>query len=492
VASIDPAAPDATVLDLYRAAWSGLRGGIVRYRLAIAIEVGMIALWFILRTGWSVESRPYLAWTVLACAIALVSPTSGLVLLVATAPFFEPVMLTRALGLRHILVAALGVSVALRLAAGGWRQLPRSPTLILGIVVALITIGGVAHTLRDFDPEFGTHAAQTWITNIGGAMILLIVGAWVARRGEARPLVVAAIACAVASVLSLMELFHPGLISNGAVSWIGFWKDFGARVTGIIPAPNAVATMLIVPATVSLAAVVQFHGRRRLAAMVVAIPIAAAAILTLSRSAIAALYITAVLFIARRRRRTAWIVLVVGIVLAVVSVPLFIQFRAAQQGVFETRTPIDWILGADEARITAWGAAIRMWADSPIIGHGFLAYKQLADAFGDTRLGSPHNEVLRLFAEEGLIGGIALIAFILVLFRELSRRPGWIGSGLLAGAIGYWLAAMFNNPLLFIQVSAMAFVFFGYGLAAPVPAEAAIPPTATPPDEAVAPAPQTA
>ena len=67
MASIDPPAPDATVLDLYRAAWSGLRGGIVRYRLAIVVEVGMIALWFILRTGWSVESRPYLAWTVLAC-----------------------------------------------------------------------------------------------------------------------------------------------------------------------------------------------------------------------------------------------------------------------------------------------------------------------------------------------------------------------------------------------------------------------------------------
>ena len=118
--------------------------------------------------------------------------------------------------------------------------------------------------------------------------------------------------------------------------------------------------------------------------------------------------------------------------------------------------------------------------------------KQLADAFGDTRLGSPHNEVLRLFAEEGLIGGIALIAFIVALFRELSRRPGWIGSGLLAGAIGYWLAAMFNNPLLFIQVSATSFVFFGYGLAAPVPAEEAIPPAATPPNEAVSPALETA
>jgi hypothetical protein len=51
---------------------------------------------------------------------------------------------------------------------------------------------------------------------------------------------------------------------------------------------------------------------------------------------------------------------------------------------------------------------------------------------------------------------------------ELARRPGWIGAGLLAGSIGYWLAAMFNNPLLFIQVSAIAFGFASYGIAAPV------------------------
>jgi O-antigen ligase len=244
-------------------------------------------------------------------------------------------------------------------------------------------------------------------------------------------------------------------------------EDGGDRVTGIIPAPNAVAAMLIVPATVSLTAIAHFRGRRRLAASIVAGPIAVAAILTLSRSAIAALYVAAVLFIARRRPRAALIVLGVGVVVAVVSVPLFIQFRAGQEGVFETRTPIDWILGADQARITAWATAIRMWADSPIVGQGFLAYKMLADSFGDVRLGSPHNELLRLFAEEGLVGGIALLAFIVALLRELARRPGWIGSGLLAGTIGYWLAAMFNNPLLFIQVSATAFVFAGYGLTAP-------------------------
>ena len=480
MAALDPPASGATILDLYRATWFALRQAIVRYRVAIAFEIGMIALWFVLRTVVDVGSGAYLAWTVIACAAALISPTTGLVILVATAPFFEPHSVTRALGMRDVLVGVLGIAVALRLVVGGWRQLPRSPALALGGLVAAITAVGVAHTARDFGPELGMHVSQEWLDTVGGAMILLMVGAWVARAGEARQLIVAAIACAVASVLSLIELAQPGAVSNGPFGWIGFWKDFGARVAGIIPAPNAVATMLLIPATATLAAIGHFHGRRRVAAVVVAVPLVAGAVLTLSRTAFGGLYLAAVVFIARRRRLVALVVLVIGLVLAAVSLPLFIEFRANRAGIFVTQSPLEWIVGADQARLDAWAAGVRMWLDSPIVGHGFLSYKTLADSFGDPRLGSPHNEVLRLFAEEGLIGGIIMIAFVGSVLRELARRRDWIGAGILAGAIGYWLGAMFNNPLLFIQVSAMAFVFVGYGLTAPVrkePADATTPAT---------------
>jgi O-antigen ligase len=468
VASVDPSAPRASILDLYRATWNALRQAIARYHVAIAAEIGLVAAWFVLRSLVDVTSTYYIAWAIAACLVTVIAPTSGLVILVATVPFFEPHSVTRALGMRDLLVGALGISVAFRIAAGGWRQLPRSPALILGAVVAAITAAGVAHTAQVFGPDLGTHVAQEWLDTIGGAMILLIVGAWVARTGALRQLVAAAIACAVAAVLSLVELAQPGLISDGALSWIGFWKDFGVRVSGIIPAPNAVATMLVIPATAALAAAAHFHGVRRMAALTLALPMAVAAILTLSRTAIAAFYVAAVVFVGRRRPRAAVVMVVGGLILAVVSVPLFIEFRANRVGIFATQSPIEWLIGADQARITAWATSIRMWMDSPIIGHGFLSYKLVAESFGDPRLGSPHNEVLRLFAEEGVIGGIAMIAFIGSLLRGLARRPGWLGSGLLAGAIGYWLAAMFNNPLLFIQVSAMTFVFAGYGLTAPI------------------------
>ena len=116
-------------------------------------------------------------------------------------------------------------------------------------------------------------------------------------------------------------------------------------------------------------------------------------------------------------------------------------------------------------RFRAWGAAISMWADEPLVGQGYLAYKTLGPDFGDPVLGSPHNEWLRLFAEEGTIVGLVGIGFILATWWSLARIPGWLGTGLLAGFLGYVVAASFNNPFLFIRVSAVAFSMVGVGLA---------------------------
>src|SRR4029079_8799391 len=100
-----------------------------------------------------------------------------------------------------------------------------------------------------------------------------------------------------------------------------------------------------------------------------------------------------------------------------------------------------------------------------LIGQGYLAYKELAEVFGDPILGSPHNEWLRIFAEEGVIVGLVGLAFLVATGVTLARVPGWLGTGILAGFLGYVIAASFNNPLLFVRVSAVAFGVAGGGLA---------------------------
>nr|MCU0477126.1 hypothetical protein [Chloroflexota bacterium] len=96
---------------------------------------------------------------------------------------------------------------------------------------------------------------------------------------------------------------------------------------------------------------------------------------------------------------------------------------------------------------------------------GFSRYGSIADAYGDAALNSPHNEWLRLFAEGGIVVGLVGAAWIAVTVITLARVPGWVGAGALATALGWGVASTFNNPLLFIQVSTVAFTIMGTGLA---------------------------
>jgi O-antigen ligase len=127
--------------------------------------------------------------------------------------------------------------------------------------------------------------------------------------------------------------------------------------------------------------------------------------------------------------------------------------------------PSGVLVASDIARFNAWRASIEIWADNPLVGIGFGRYGSVADAYGDADLNSPHNEWLRLFAEGGIVVGLVGAAWIAATVVTLARVPGWVGAGALATALGWGVASTFNNPLLFIQVSTVAFTIMGTGLA---------------------------
>jgi O-antigen ligase len=464
--AIDGERPRAGILDLYRAVWDAGRDIVLRRRVAIAVEVGMIGLWLILRTVYSVESRPYLLWTIVAAGIGVVSPTSGLVILAGTAPFFEPVSLSRVLGMRHILVAVLGISVLLRLVLGGWRRMPWSPPVFLAIAIGGLTAIGVGVTTTRFSTEWTTTAAQTWLSSIGGAMIILVVAVWVARDGSWRAVAAGIAVAVVAGSLSLIDHFSPGTVANGPLGWIGFWKDFNGRLGGAVPSPNGMAALLILPTAVLIFWGILGRGRAwaRAAALAIAAPMVVALYVTYSRAALLALFVLAVVLCWRIRRALGIAVLAIGIIGGAILLPSYLQLRSqsAPEGAVQ---PGSILVASDENRFRAWGAAVGMWQNQPITGQGFLAYKQLAETYGDPVLGSPHNEWLRLFAEEGTVAGLAGLAFVASTLWWLSRRRNPIGGAVLAGAAGYFLMASFNNPLLFTQISAVAFTTIGFGLA---------------------------
>jgi len=452
------------VIDLYGAMWSAARATSIRRHLDIAVEITMVIAWFVIRTTTSVDDVAYVLWVVAAGALALVAPRSGLVVFVATSVFFEPDNLARTVGSRELVVVPLAIGVIVRVAADRFHWRPGA-AIWLALALAAGTALGVAHSSIRFDDEVALHAAQSWLGNMLVPITVLVAAAWTARDGSLRVLVVAIGVGVVAAIVCLAEYAAPGSISTGSFEWVGFWKTFNGRLAGTIPSPNALSAQLIVPTAVALTAVLLARDvRLRVFALVAAAPMLVAHYLTFSRSPLLGGYVFAVVVAWRVRRALGILVLVAGVIAAALFLPTYLQIRS-QSALEGGVTPGSILVASDAYRFRAWGAAANMWADAPLIGQGYLAYKELADTYGDPVLGSPHNDWLRLFAEEGTVVGLIGLLFIATTARSLARIPGWLGTGLLAGFAGYVVAATFNNPLLFVRVSAVAFALIGVGLA---------------------------
>ena len=464
--------PLGDIADFYAAIWSAVREAADRWRLAIVVEVAMVLAWFAIRTVAGADGRTYIAWVVAAGVLALVAPKSGLVVFVATSVFFEPDSLARTLAPRELVVLPLAVGVFIRIAADRFRWRP-DLTIWLGLALAGGTALGVIHSSIVFDDVVALHAANSWIGNMAAPIIVLVAAAWTARSGSVRVLVVAIVVAVVASIVSLIERTAPGVVSLGPFEWVGFWKTFNGRLAGTVPSPNALSAQLIVPTAVAVAAVILARDLRlKAAGLVATIPMVIAHYLTFSRSPLLGGYVFAVIVGWRIRRWLGIAVLAAGIVGAAVFLPAYLQVRS-QSALEGAVTPGSILVASDEFRFRAWGAAISMWMEAPLTGQGYLAYKELGEAFGDPVLGSPHNEWLRLFAEEGMVVGVIGLLFIVAVARSLARIPGWLGTGLLGGWAAFVVAATFNNPFLFVRVTTIAFAMVGVGLALAEQARAA-------------------
>jgi O-antigen ligase len=265
----------------------------------------------------------------------------------------------------------------------------------------------------------------------------------------------------------MVELFVPGSVSGSRIGWIGFWKVFGPRLAGVIASPNAMAALAVMPVCIlTTIALLGWNRDRvvRLVAALGAVVLLVAMYVTYSRAALLSLFGLAVVVAWRFNRRLGQAVFIIGIVAGILLLPAYIQLRG-QVGASAVTEPGSFLVANDGQRIAAWRAASGMFLDSPVTGQGFLAYKQLADAYGDPVLSSPHNEWLRLFAEEGIVGGLVGLAFIATTLSWLSRARGALAAGILAGTAGYFTMASFNNPLLFIQVSIIVMPIAGFAVA---------------------------
>ncbi|MDQ3492785.1 MAG: O-antigen ligase family protein [Chloroflexota bacterium] len=443
-----------------------------------AVAAFLVAAFVILRSAGMGTPVPEV-WAALASLVALVSPLAGFLAAVALGPFDDwPVLGTEAGG-RAVLVAALALSVAVRLSRGmraptrsgltALRPRTRSPLqtpagMALGsaAVVLLGTGLGVMHTTLRFGTDLGYQAAQLWATGVGMALVVLFIGAWFGARNELRPVLVAAGAAVVGVGFSLVYQVMPAFLATSPLEWLIVVERGARRLDGILAAPNAMAMLALLPACLLVARLI--HVRSALALVVGAVVmsvLAVGALATSSRSAVLAVAAVAVAYAWHIRRSAAIVMLVVAGVGAAVLVPLYVEQRAG--------TPLpgagdilqDFFTAGDRIRSAGWAAAIRMALDSPLIGQGFRSYLVLHEQFGDAVQTAPHNEWLRLYAEQGIVVGTAGLIFLGAALTAFWRMRGSLALGAFGTLLAYAIMAGFNNPLNYAQLNIPTFAVLG-------------------------------
>ncbi len=129
-------------------------------------------------------------------------------------------------------------------------------------------------------------------------------------------------------------------------------------------------------------------------------------------------------------------------------------------------------------RINRWHAAMRMFREKPIVGHGpgtysfrYAPYQILIDKtsistdFGD--LGNAHSEYIGPLAESGLFGGLSIVLIGIVslvtgfrVYRKLTNmRMKGIVLGMILGLITYLIHGSLNN---FLDTDKASALFWGY------------------------------
>jgi hypothetical protein len=485
---------------------------LARFRTPSALALGaalvLVALYFVVRSPPPIETSRVVVttWTLLACALAVVSPRAGLVVLVAIGPFHEIALFNEFLRAKTLIATALLGGVAVRAAyayavrrrvrltavadgaatAGAAPRAPdrdaarttwsptaerifgrlaplADPRAVLGLAAVVVIGTGLSLWLVSLPlgEPFGSRASTAWGGGIWTPFAAMFAAAWLGWRGDRTILVVTAIVGTICAAIGLVAMQRPDVFASTPFAWVVERARAGPRLVGVIDVPNAAATIFLAPAILTLCAVIFVRDLRvRLLAAVSALVLLGATYLTLSRSALLAIALAAVVVAWRLDRRLGGAFLVAGVLAVAVLLPRYLDQRNEAQ---PTGGDAAVALG-DASRVRAWNAAVLMWRDAPVTGQGFRVYQLRHADYGEPLISAPHNEWLRFFAEEGTVIGLAALGFLACASLALARPRTWISSAILGTLLAYAVMASVNNPLTYVQVGLMVFPVIGVGL----------------------------
>ncbi len=362
-----------------------------------------------------------------------------------------------------IAAVILGAAVPMMLAGRGWMQGSAAAALVLVLVLAarrrswpsgllsdpqsrwmaVVLAAWLPAVMLSFDP---IKSAETW----GRVALILagtgLLGAWLRERPDLHAATVKAMV-AVTTVAAGWAV---------ATMTIGFVGDAPAAVLtrDVLNSYKAAASAAGCLTPVLLWGATRLRGRWRYAAVSAAILCIGVIALTSSRSAMAGLAAGGILagavFAARTRRW--WIGAVSTVAVAVIVLKwLLLMGPRSVNSALDTYFPV-WLV--DQHRQAIWQFVAGKFTESPFVGHGINVVNFLPGAHESVPgynvefvPSHPHNWLLELLAETGLLGTLPVVAWLGWMMQRLLRHSAMAPiAPALAGLMGcWWGAALFNT-----------------------------------------------
>jgi O-antigen ligase/Tfp pilus assembly protein PilF len=329
----------------------------------------------------------------------------------------------------------------------------------IGASVALFVLSGVASTVASIRPALSLFGAPQ--SHAGLRTVVALAAIYYASRSLASKSTwffrVAQVAGAAAAVAAAYALFQVAGVDPFTLTWNRELAFQGTRASSTLGHANKVSAFLtmclplivwLAARSASRAARIAWLGLTGLSLFVIAASLSRGGWLGVIAATLAALLLA---LASARRPPRSWGLIAVGIVVAVLILPLATPMRAAFLSRVQQVT--DLSAPTSRTRLELWGAGLRMARDHPVLGVGVDAYVAAFPRYRTTKLtqiewgGTPskaHNDAIQILATQGIFGGLTAFAIVLLTAQavwRVARRgsPETRGAAVAAGAalVGY-------------------------------------------------------
>ncbi len=404
--------------------------------------------------GMTVGSGALTAGGAVAAFVAgLLWPPAGLAVLALMAPLKSPAVIP-APGFNSVLVGAILLGCVYRLPIDRPSLRPSLPLLLMLAFVFYTAVQQVPDALAGYSGPDSRRIGYLYIQLATLAGVALAAASVLRSRSPAPFIAAGLIGGVIAAGLAIAVSVLP-------TPWVVNLVDSTgatARVMGPFGDPNYFGLFLATGIVACLAVAVVTRSRiARILLAAVAIVLAIAFSIALSRGALLALAAGVLALAFTRSRRAGLLTTGALVILALVVYPLFLEWRLTADAGRLSAQAYTVLARSDQSRFAAALAGPMMFATAPLFGIGFGHYALMSGRFTGYAIES-HNWYANVLAEQGLVGVALWIPMLAAIAIQLLRAPRAARSVGLAVFVVYATGSAFLQPPLSVQTSAFAII----------------------------------